>query len=70
MSKVIRSDKNEKEEESTISKTNKKEYQSPTILSEDLNTYGALCNGTTTGGRKVTATPVPAPLCNSARLNS
>ena len=48
----------------------KKKYKSPTIESENLNTYGALCNGTTTGGRKVTASPVPAPFCNASKLNS
>lgn len=46
----------------------KKEYTPPTIESEDLNTYGAVCNGTTNGGRKASSAP-PNP-CNSSRLNS
>ena len=52
-------------------KTKKKSrYEKPSIETEDLNTYGALCNGTSTGGRKVTTTPTPPPICNASRLNS
>jgi hypothetical protein len=46
----------------------KKQYKKPTIKSEKLNTYGAVCNGTTAGGRKATSGP-PNP-CRSNRLNS
>lgn len=56
-------DENKKEE--TIEK---KEYTSPQIESEDLNAYGASCNGSSTGGRK---SSVSAPdFCNSRKLNS
>lgn len=54
-------------EKNTSSKT-KKKYVKPSIQSDKLNSYGALCNGTTTGGRKASVTG-PA-FCNSARLNS
>lgn len=46
----------------------KKKYVKPTIETEDLNTYGAVCNGTFRGGRKASAGP-PNP-CNASRLNS
>lgn len=46
----------------------KKAYIKPQIQSEKLNSYGALCNGTTTGGRKATVTATA--FCNSTRLNS
>ncbi|MFA6236654.1 MAG: hypothetical protein WC635_04930 [Bacteriovorax sp.] len=46
----------------------KKTYTKPKIQSEKLNSYGAVCNGSTTGGRKAT-TAAPA-LCNASRLNS
>lgn len=54
----------EKEE----TKKDKKPYTKPEIESEKLNTYGAICNGTFTGGRKASTAP-PAP-CNPSRLNS
>ena len=46
----------------------KKKYEKPEIITEGLNTYGAVCNGTTKGGRKSTTAP-PTP-CNANRLNS
>ncbi|MBY0516472.1 MAG: hypothetical protein K2P81_06165 [Bacteriovoracaceae bacterium] len=46
----------------------KKKYVKPEIKKEPLVTFGAVCNGTTTGGRKAVTTP-PAR-CNSARLIS
>ena len=46
----------------------RKPYQKPTIESESLNTYGAVCNGTTNGGRKASTAP-PTP-CNASRINS
>ncbi|HXH76822.1 MAG TPA: hypothetical protein VNJ08_17770 [Bacteriovoracaceae bacterium] len=46
----------------------KKPYNKPEIQSEKLNSYGALCNGTTLAGRKASTT---APsFCNSAKLLS
>lgn len=46
----------------------KKPYRRPSIKSEKLNSYGAVCNGTTNGGRKA-ATTGPS-FCNSTRLMS
>jgi hypothetical protein len=46
----------------------KKTYIKPQIISEKLNSYGAICNATTTGGRKASSTG-PA-FCNASRLNS
>jgi len=46
----------------------KKKYIKPAIASEKLNSYGALCNGTTTGGRKASTT-APA-FCGSTKRNS
>lgn len=46
--------------------TEKKVYEKPQLRSEKLMTFGALCNGTTTGGRKQTG-PVP---CNTGKLLS
>jgi hypothetical protein len=46
----------------------KKKYKKPEIQSENLNSYGAICNGTTNGGRKASSTG-PA-FCNAGRLNS
>lgn len=43
----------------------KKEYIKPEILSEDLISFGALCNGTSNGGRKATTVA-----CNRRKLNS
>lgn len=46
----------------------KRIYKKPKIQSEKLNSYGAVCNGTTTGGRKASA--LSPAFCNAARLNS
>lgn len=46
----------------------KRKYQKPTIKSEALNSYGAICNGTTNGGRKASA--MAPTFCNANRLNS
>ncbi len=46
----------------------KKKYVKPQIKSEELNSYGAICNGTTNGGRK--ASSLAPAFCNSKRLNS
>lgn len=43
----------------------KKEYVKPEILSEDLISFGAVCNGGTVGGRKATTVA-----CNKRKLNS
>lgn len=46
----------------------KKKYVKPEIVSEDLVSFGAVCNGTTNGNRKAsTGSP---NFCNSRRLNS
>jgi hypothetical protein len=46
----------------------KRKYQKPTVKSEALNSYGAICNGTTNGGRKASA--IAPNFCNARRLNS
>jgi|GEM_PF-2952193 len=43
-------------------------YEAPEIVTEDLMTFGALCNGTTKGGRK--ATTAAPNFCNASRLLS
>jgi hypothetical protein len=48
----------------------KKTYETPCITTEDLLTFGAVCNGTTQGSRKETTSPSPPPACNAARLKS
>jgi hypothetical protein len=40
-------------------------YERPSIRTESLTAVAAVCNGTTTGGRKATA-----PTCNASRLKS
>ncbi|WP_127714115.1 hypothetical protein [Halobacteriovorax sp. HLS] len=46
----------------------KKKYLKPEIISEDLNVFGASCNGSLSGGRKSsTGTP---NFCNANKLNS
>ena len=64
------SDENNSSSNNQVGAKEKKTYTKPTIESESLNTYGALCNGTSLGGRKVSAAPVPPPVCNPSRLNS
>jgi len=45
----------------------KREYIKPEIISEELVTFGALCNGTDGDGRKITT---EAPYnCNGALLS-
>lgn len=46
----------------------KRAYIKPQIQSEKLNSYGAVCNGTTSGGRK--ASTIGPAFCNASRLNS
>ena len=46
----------------------KKKYESPSIETEELTTYGAACNSTRRGGRKASTGEVPP--CNPARLTS
>lgn len=46
----------------------KRDYIKPMIQSEKLNSYGAVCNGTTVGGRKASTT-APA-FCNASKRNS
>ncbi|OFZ49689.1 MAG: hypothetical protein A2381_05660 [Bdellovibrionales bacterium RIFOXYB1_FULL_37_110] len=47
---------------------NKKKYVRPSVISEPLMTFGAVCNGTTAGQRK-TSTGAPG-FCKAARLLS
>lgn len=55
-----------KKDETQIQK--KKEYLPPEVTSEKLLGFGAVCNGTTNGGRKDT-TGAPN-FCNATRLMS
>lgn len=59
---------NKTEKKSPTAKNKKRVYTKPQIQSEKLNSYGALCNGTTIGGRK--ASSAGPAFCNSTRLNS
>ena len=60
--------KKEKPLGSTSKKKKKRPYKKPKIMSEEIITFGALCNGTNTGGRKTTA---GAPdFCSASRLLS
>lgn len=54
--------------ETDAKKKPKRKYIKPDIQSEKLNSYGALCNGTTGGGRKASTT-APA-FCNATKRNS
>lgn len=55
-------------DQSPRAKKPKKKYEKPSIKSESLMTFGALCNGSTAGGRKQT---VGAPnFCTTAKLLS
>ena len=49
-------------------KSEKKEYQKPEIVSEELTAFGAVCNGTSKGGRKQSGGP--PGFCNASRLTS
>lgn len=58
----------EKKQEEHKKPLKKRPYVKPEIESEDLLTYGALCNGSTNGGRKA-STGAPN-FCNSKKLTS
>jgi len=59
---------NSKEKENIENQTSKKVYSPPEIITEELMSFGALCNGTASGGRKEA---IGAPsFCNSNKLNS
>ncbi|MCC6137141.1 MAG: hypothetical protein IT287_00790 [Bdellovibrionaceae bacterium] len=64
MSKKVASSKKSSPESSTI----KKKYNKPTLKTENLMTFGALCNGTVSGQRKQ-STGAPN-FCNSSKLLS
>jgi len=49
-------------------KASKKPYIKPELISEKLMTFGAVCNGSSTGGRKA-ATGAPN-FCRANRLSS
>lgn len=52
----------------TANTEERKPYQSPEITTETIETFGAVCNGTTAGQRK---DDTGAPFfCRSNRLNS
>lgn len=61
---VMSQDKIEKKKPAT----KKRVYEKPEIETEDLLTFGALCNGAATGGRKA-STGAPN-FCNSKKLTS
>lgn len=58
----------EDSQEKKIPTTKKRPYVKPEIESEDLLTFGALCNGSAAGGRKA-STGAPN-FCNSKKLTS
>lgn len=59
---------NDKKEDLEKENKQKRKYVKPTIESEDLMAFGAVCNGTMKGGRKAA---VGAPsFCNANKLNS
>lgn len=58
----------DKKTDPKLEKKVRRKYQKPQIQSEKLNSYGAICNGTSTGGRK--ATVAGPSFCNAGRLNS
>lgn len=45
----------------------KKKYKKPSVRSEEIMTFGALCNGMASGGRKATVVPDG---CNASKLLS
>lgn len=55
-----------KESDIAENKKNKKKYNKPKVKSEKIMMFGALCNGTSTGGRKQTT----AGGCASTKLLS
>jgi hypothetical protein len=58
----------EKKNDKVTEVTPKKKYIKPEIVTEDLNVFGAACNGTSNGGRKASSS-APA-LCGANKLNS
>lgn len=56
------------ESDSKSKSAKKRTYVKPKIQSEKLNSYGAVCNGTTVGGRK--ASTISPALCGATKLNS
>ncbi len=60
------STKDEKNKEDILIK--KKAYEKPEIESEELLTFGALCNGAASGGRK--ASTGGPNFCNAKKLTS
>lgn len=47
------------------SESTKAPYEKPSVTSESLTAVAALCNGTTSGGRKATS-----PACSAGKLKS
>ena len=58
----------DKKQDSIKNSPKKRPYVKPEIETEELLTFGALCNGTSGGGRKA-ATGAPN-FCNSKKLTS
>ncbi|MBT3583362.1 MAG: hypothetical protein HN509_00535 [Halobacteriovoraceae bacterium] len=58
----------DKEKSKKDETTKKKVYQKPTIETESLMVFGAVCNGNAKGGRKA-STGAPQ-FCNGNKLNS
>lgn len=59
---------NIKDDKKTEAVKKKKPYEKPEIESEELLTFGALCNGATSGGRK--ASTGGPNFCNAKKLTS
>lgn len=57
-----------KSEQNNLSENKKKKYISPEIITEELLAFGAVCNGTSNGGRK-DSTGAPQ-FCNATRIFS
>ena len=57
-----------KDDVKKVTSIKKRPYERPEIETEELLTFGALCNGTASGGRKA-ATGAPT-FCNAKKLTS
>ncbi|MBK25440.1 MAG: hypothetical protein CME70_15705 [Halobacteriovorax sp.] len=58
----------DKEEDLKKPTVKKRPYEKPEVESEELLTFGALCNGSASGGRK--ASTGGPNFCNSKKLTS
>lgn len=55
-------------DENILTNTHHEKYETPEVVTEDLMTFGALCNGSKNGGRK--STTAAPNFCNANRLLS